>query len=139
MALQGRDATDDDVTRKIAEAIEPELQDGESIDDVLAGIGHLAERRTDLLNRALVIDLDYEYLLRFWTWWPFKPRMPQPFEDQLRRIRNRVFQGAAGGDFEELDNVVPNSSLLLDELGLRSLQQRGYIDDMLRVEGEEPD
>jgi hypothetical protein len=125
---------DDDVLQRMGSLIEPRLQPGESLADILAGAKLLAIRRAELLGRPVITDIDVEYIFRIFTWWPFKHHPPPPphLEAQLQEIRRLAFSGAATGDTDGLERIVPNSLLLFSPESIHQMQVRGEMHDLLR-------
>jgi hypothetical protein len=126
-----------DLEQRIAEIVRSQLQHGESLDDVMAGARYLASNRARFLGRDVIIDIDLVHVLKMWTWWPFKPKMPYELERYLHRIRRIAFRGVAGGDMQRLDAATPNATLLLEAEGLRALQLHGDPQDIARPLSEE--
>lgn len=127
---------DRDLERRIAEAIRPQLLPNESLADAMAGAKYLALKRATFLGRKVITDIDLEHVLKCCTWWPLKPDMPHELERYLHRIRPILFQGAADGDTQRLDEAVLNPTLLLEAEGLRALQLHGGPQDFCRPPSE---
>jgi hypothetical protein len=103
------------------DAIEPRLQPGESLADVLAGSTKLALRRAELLRRE-AIPLDVEYVLAMWCWWPFKPELADDARVLLRKRRLELFMGAAAEPPEDRLDEVSDELLTHSIEGLYELQ-----------------
>jgi hypothetical protein len=125
---------DEDVLQRMGSLIEPRLQPGESLADILAGAKFLAIRRAELLGRPVITDIDIEYIFRIFTWWPFKLHPPPPphLEGQLQETRRLAFAGAADGNTRGLETAVPNSLLLFSAESIHQMQVRGEMHDLLR-------
>lgn len=110
------------------DVIAPQLQDGESLADVLAGSAKLAVRRAELLQRE-TMPVDMEYVLAMWCWWPFKPELTDDARSRLRARRRQLFRGAAADPprdrlDEVSDGLLTHSIERLYELQQQSKSQR---------------
>jgi hypothetical protein len=100
------------------------LAEDENFDDVLVGSAYLGARRALLLDRPGGTE-DMTFALSIFCWWPRKPDPPPDVQDQLYLVRREAFRGAARGEWDRLDHVVPESTLLLSPSELFEAQRRG--------------
>ncbi len=102
---------------QFARLIEPELQEGENLQDVLAGSASLGLKRARLLERN-ALPMDIEFALALLCWWPFKPKPGPAAANALYTTRRRLFTGAGQSPVELLELPVPVEvlRLTLDQL-----------------------
>jgi hypothetical protein len=112
------------------------LRPGESLDDVLSGSVHLAVRRATLQGRDPPFSTDLLLMFSLFLRCAYDPRFAPDYMEQVARVRQNLFTGAAGGNFERLDKAVPAATLSLtfDEIYL--LHARGDLEGFLRLPPE---
>ena len=118
------------ITRQI---VSRELPQGESIDDVMAGGIHLAERRARLLRRESPVEADVQFSLSIWCYWPIKTPPPEEVARALRAQRTPLFRRAGRGDFTALDAAVPAVTLLLAARSALEARQRAGVASFLNL------
>jgi hypothetical protein len=122
----------DDLRAWAERLVEPNLRPGESLQDFMAGAIHLAEKRARLHGRSRSTSLDLLFQLLCWDLCRFFPPSREKFEEELGRIRQDVFAGAATGNLNAWRHV-PDSTLLLPIETLYTVQENSDIDGFLRV------
>lgn len=110
----------DALRSELQESLEP----GEDMDDVLATVRHLADRRANALGRETE-QADLEFTASILCWYPFKTPPPDDIERQTKKIRSELIPGAAQGRTERIDQVVPDRTLTADQKQLADWQQHG--------------
>jgi hypothetical protein len=112
----------------------PNLRPGESLQDFMAGAMYLAEKRARLYRRPPPpTSLDLLFQLLIWGICMFERYYPPGFGEQLGRIRQDLFTGAATGNLERLEAAVPDSTLLLPIETIYTLHALNNIDGFLRI------
>ncbi len=98
----------------------------EDVSDVLIGSAYLARRRAQLLHRPVQLE-DLEFTLSVFCFWPLKPDPPAQVRADLTEVRRPAFEGASRAPEEKLrqtfDELVPDSTLVLDPAGLHEKQR----------------
>jgi hypothetical protein len=109
---------------QIRSIVEGRLQENENMQDVLTGARHLASRRALLRGMRSPSRDDLEFAFAILTWWPGKPHPADHVERELLSIRPPVFEGAADSQFERIDALVPDTTLLMTRRELWAAQQQ---------------
>lgn len=116
--------------------LESTLGPGESLDDVLLGSVHLAVRRASLQNRYPPFSTDLSLMFSLFLRCAYDPPFAPDYMERMARVRQYLFTGAAGGNFERLDWAVSDAALLLPFDDIYLLHARGNLDGFLRLRPE---
>lgn len=114
--------------------VEPYVEPGESLDDVMAGLEYLAIKRADLKQTAphsldLLLAIYLLDLCPRWTQYEYR----EPFRGNLARARQYLFSGAAAGNYSRLEAGVPNATLLLSFEAVDALHAQEDLEGFLRL------
>src|SRR5205809_3655694 len=123
----------DELLNIAASLIEPLLPPEESLDTFLKGAVYLAVKRARLLGRDRPKSLDLLYMISLMGLCRFEPPGTAELEEQLKRVRQGIFPGAAEGNMERLEAAVPEATLLLSFDALDALRAQGSIEGFLRM------
>lgn len=116
--------------------LESTLGPGESLDDVLSGSVHLAVRRASLQGRYPPFSTDLLLMFSLFLRCAYDPPFAPDYREQMARVRQYLFTGAAGGNFEILDWAVSDAALLLTFDRVYLLHARGDLEGFLRLPPE---
>jgi alkanesulfonate monooxygenase SsuD/methylene tetrahydromethanopterin reductase-like flavin-dependent oxidoreductase (luciferase family) len=97
----------------LGEQIQGRLTASESVDDAVAAAEHLARRRAELLGREPT-QADLEFAASIFCWYPFRTLPPEEVQHELALIRQGAVAGAARGDTQRLDEIVPDRTLVVN-------------------------
>jgi hypothetical protein len=105
--------------------IRERLRRGEDLQDVLAGVEHLAENRARAFGRPVTQD-DVNFFLSMWCWNKFKPDPAPAVEADLVRARRSLFAGASRDPrvLDDLTAFVHETSLTWEPDMLYDAQRR---------------
>src|SRR5436305_13029310 len=81
--------------------LEPRLEEGEELRDVIEGGFALASRRSKLFERP-TWSIDGIFAFSLFCWWPGKPERVPDVRNQICGLRRMLFAGAA----DETSNLV---------------------------------
>lgn len=125
-----------EVVEAFHEVLAPRLTPAESVSDFLSGAAELGHRRATLFNREFY-PTDVEFALSLFCRWPFKPPTEASYRRAVDGIRASTFQGASLGRTDELNQLVPDETLLLsiEELFDRQRREEGAR-KLLRLRGQ---
>ena len=122
-----------DVLAMARDMLESTLGPGESLDDVLDGSVHLAVRRASLQSRYPPHSMELLFSFSLFLRCRFDPPFAPDYMKQIARVRQNLFTGAAGGNFERLDKAVPAATLSLTFDEIYRLHARGDLEEFLRL------
>ena len=108
----------------LGDQIQGRLRPSESVADAVAASEYLARRRAELLGREPT-QADLEFAASIFCWYPFRTLPPEEIQHQLASIRQGAIAGAAHGDTQRLDEIVPDRTLMVNRNQLAEQQQRG--------------
>jgi len=116
--------------------LESTLGPGESLDDVLSGSVHLAVRRASLQDRYPPYSTELLLTFSLFLRCAYDPPFAPDYMEQMARVRQYLFTGAAGGNFERLDWAVSDATLWLTFDQIYTLHARGNLEGFLRLPPE---
>ena len=109
----------------------------EDVDDILAGLTILGQRRARLLNRPLDMVQDLGFGLSFLCWQPWKPTPLAGNQAYLMNNRGELFRGASNDPNveERFKEAIPDEFLTMDLSQLYQVLQTEDIRNYIRLEG----
>lgn len=133
MALPPEEVFDAELLTWARRLVTPMLDPDESLDDVMFATSHLAAKRARLHGRS-PNSLDLLALLLIFKLCVVDPYPYQTeFVEQLKRVRKEWFAGAASGDVQRLEKLLPASTLSVPLEQLHDLLALNNVNEFLRL------